>query len=573
MHSTMSNRYDRQIRLWGDDGQACIGKTSVCLLGSSALGCEVLKNLVLTGVKFIRIIDSAVVANHDLGQNFFVERKHLGESRAKVTLDLLKELNPAADGDYVSASVDSFTEDQLEQISAFSIVIGANLLESAAVTVSNYLFDRGVPFIYTRVYGMIGTIRISVREHTISNANYENKINDLRLDRPFPALLEYISKIDLDSMNYEEHSHVPFGVLYFKALEKWRQEQAETVEDFPDVYKKRKEFERVLMSMQRENSSGVTDEQNFAEAQQNIIRSVRRDQIPDHVKQILRKSERFFKIGNTEKPTAFWLFAIALQKFVWKHDELPLSGVLPDMFSDSKSYASLLRVYHEKALRDADEVFEYAREAAHTHLQEPIERYMSLARCQQMCKHVGSIAVMDGSQLRSDEDKDYKNLLDSIVPTDSLEESPVVVDPKTWYVLLKAADRFYVEKNRYPGTNDVPIDIDKTDLNRRLQGIIVNSQQNHTNSSDPKHETMECSFTGNVENKDSSLVKRASTLFPMIAVEEVCRYGASEPHILASLIGGAVAQEAIKLVTHQNVPLDNTLVFDGHSQKSESFKI
>lgn len=38
-------RYDRQLRLWGEEGQASIESASVCVLGSSALG----------GVRKIRI--------------------------------------------------------------------------------------------------------------------------------------------------------------------------------------------------------------------------------------------------------------------------------------------------------------------------------------------------------------------------------------------------------------------------------------------------------------------------------------------------------------------------------------
>lgn len=33
-----STRYDRQVRLWGEEGQASIGSTSACVLGSDSLG-------------------------------------------------------------------------------------------------------------------------------------------------------------------------------------------------------------------------------------------------------------------------------------------------------------------------------------------------------------------------------------------------------------------------------------------------------------------------------------------------------------------------------------------------------
>lgn len=85
MSEELEIRYDRQIRLWGDQGQSCIGDADVCLLGSSVTACEVAKNLVLAGVKSIFIVDNAAITEPDLGSNFFA-RGQIGHSRAKVAL-------------------------------------------------------------------------------------------------------------------------------------------------------------------------------------------------------------------------------------------------------------------------------------------------------------------------------------------------------------------------------------------------------------------------------------------------------------------------------------------------------
>ena len=42
-------RYDRQLRLWGEHGQAAMEDSSICLINGSATGAETLKNLVLPG--------------------------------------------------------------------------------------------------------------------------------------------------------------------------------------------------------------------------------------------------------------------------------------------------------------------------------------------------------------------------------------------------------------------------------------------------------------------------------------------------------------------------------------------
>ena len=51
-------------------------------------------------------------------------------------------------------------------------------------------------------------------------------------------------------------------------------------------------------------------------------------------------------------------------------------------------------------------------------------------------------------------------------------------------------------------------------------------------------------------------------LIPPEWVSEVARWGASEVHTVGSVIGGVAAQEAIKLLTRQFVPLDGTLVYN-----------
>lgn len=51
---------------------------------------------------------------------------------------------------------------------------------------------------------------------------------------------------------------------------------------------------------------------------------------------------------------------------------------------------------------------------------------------------------------------------------------------------------------------------------------------------------------------------------------EVCRFGGSEVHCMGAIVGGMAAQEAIKLLTHQFVPLAGTLIFNSMGLQSSS---
>jgi len=45
--------------------------------------------------------------------------------------------------------------------------------------------------------------------------------------------------------------------------------------------------------------------------------------------------------------------------------------------------------------------------------------------------------------------------------------------------------------------------------------------------------------------------------------EEAVRWFAAEVHAVAAVVGGVAAQEAVKLITKQYVPINNTYVFNG----------
>jgi hypothetical protein len=46
----------------------------------------------------------------------------------------------------------------------------------------------------------------------------------LRIDKPFPALLQYAQSLDLDALDPTEYGHVPYIYILIKAINKWKQE-------------------------------------------------------------------------------------------------------------------------------------------------------------------------------------------------------------------------------------------------------------------------------------------------------------------------------------------------------------
>ncbi|KAK6030007.1 putative ATP:cob(I)alamin adenosyltransferase [Ostertagia ostertagi] len=528
-------RYDRQLRLWGEEGQSSIARTSVCVLGSSALGTEILKNLVLAGVHSVCIVDSAFVDTPDLGQNFFLRESDIGRPRAYATIEYLKELNPAVIGHSLLLSPLELSDEDFALLLQFFVVVGTNLPEEVATRISSFLFARGVPFISARAYGLLGYIRIFVQEHTIANDHEENALPDLRIDQPLPKLLEMAEEADLETMTLEELRHTPYIMLYLIALRRYREVVGHD-NAFPDTYAKRKHFLEILLKMRREGESGSLDAENFEEAKAAAARSMHKTEVPVHVKNILMDAN-CDESSKCVQP--FWLICTGLRRFVQKHGVLPLSGTLPDMTSDTKRYTKIASIFHEKALSDAAEVFKYTQEVEK---ERGVANMISEDLCYRFCKNANGIRLQRGTN--KDSPKAFQDLLSGIANS---SEDDGAVSLAVWFLLLRAADKFHREKGRYPGTNGVPCTIDALDLKQRVVSVISASR---------------------VENPESIISQ-----VPQNAIAEICRYGAGELHVIASLIGGIAAQEVIKLATNQYVPLDNTFIYDGHTQRSAVFRM
>ena len=61
------DKYDRQLRLWGNHGQKLLSQSRILLLGASGSGSETLKNLILPQIGHFLIVDAHPVTDRDLG--------------------------------------------------------------------------------------------------------------------------------------------------------------------------------------------------------------------------------------------------------------------------------------------------------------------------------------------------------------------------------------------------------------------------------------------------------------------------------------------------------------------------
>ena len=146
--------YDRQIRLWGVEAQRRLRSARVLVSGVCGLGAEVIKNLVLAGVKSMTILD------HELydpsctpGASFLLYHGKLGENRAEAAVARCNELNPMVSIEAKQDKLDSKSHDFFQQ---FDIVCVTNAPKSELIRVNEICREMKIKFLCGDTFGFYG---------------------------------------------------------------------------------------------------------------------------------------------------------------------------------------------------------------------------------------------------------------------------------------------------------------------------------------------------------------------------------------------------------------------------------
>lgn len=556
-----SKKYDRQLRLWGDHGQSCLELAKVCLINATATGTEILKNLILPGVGSFTIVDGQSVTADDAGNNFFLDRNSIGQSRAKAATELLLELNEDVCGDYIEDTVDNLLDKCATFFNMYHIVIATNLPERTLLRLAVVLCDNDIPLIVCRSYGLIAYVRLVLREHTVVESHPDNILDDLRLDCPFDSFVQFCDSLDLSSMNRKERAHVPWLVILYKHLQLWKQQHDG---NSPTTYKEKKDLkQQIRQGFQLDAAVGsdspddgdITpdDQENIEEAIQHVNTALLPSRIPDEVQKIL-DDDSCINLHSESKP--FWIMARAIKEFVDKEGQglLPVRGVIPDMTSDSDKYIQLHSLYREQAAVDVVAVTTHLLRLLQTiGRDEPLSLQKTRSPAsspatmspdnitdeyiRSFCKHASFLRVIRSRSLAAEYDASTARVSLLAEQLDDVDNSDTVV----YYVLLRAVDRFHSHMNRYPGLYDEHVELDIPAVKGHVHKLL----------------------------QEWGLSQQVKDEF----IHEMCHYGACEIPSVAALIGGIAAQEAIKVMTSQFIPLNNTFIYNAIKQTSVSLEL
>ncbi|EMD36162.1 hypothetical protein CERSUDRAFT_84251 [Gelatoporia subvermispora B] len=346
-----TRRYDRQLRLWAASGQSALESSRTLVLSSSATATSILKNLVLPGIGHFTLLDPAITTTADAGNNFFINaQESIGKPRAAEALPLLRELNDSVDGEAVLKDVKELlgTEDGRETIRSFSLIIAHNLNKDVLDELAELLWAdlTNPPLIVVRSAGFLADFFIQFHEHCVSQPHTDGTPS-LRITRPFPELLRWARELDFDSVDPTTHAHIPFVVILVRAVDDWR---AKHDDKLPSTSAEKNEFKAQLRAMKHK-----PDEENFDEAEAQAWRVWSEPTVPGEITSLFTLPP--LSASGPTPNQSFHALLRTLNAFVGSPGGpgcLPLSAALPDMRTDTESYVKLQNLYRDRSLHEKE---------------------------------------------------------------------------------------------------------------------------------------------------------------------------------------------------------------------------
>lgn len=157
--------YDRQIRLWGVDGQKRLHNARVLVVGFGAVAVEAVKNLVLAGAGTLTLQSVESVTEETLGTNFFLRDADIGENVAKASLPRVQKLNSRVKVSSDTRDIQTIPDDW---ITSYDILLAIQQPFENMQRLNQLMRMQSKPFYAAGLMGWAGYIFCDLVQHQFS---------------------------------------------------------------------------------------------------------------------------------------------------------------------------------------------------------------------------------------------------------------------------------------------------------------------------------------------------------------------------------------------------------------------
>ena len=149
--------YDRQKRLNGWD-QSKISNATAIVIGAGATGNEVIKNLLLTGIGHLIIIDFDIIVKSNLNRCILFNMEKNIENKYKVDVveKVAKNLNPKVRITTLKKDLNTIDKEIYKKCDVICSCLD-NI--EARIQANNYAYYYGIPFVDSGIEGFYGSVQ------------------------------------------------------------------------------------------------------------------------------------------------------------------------------------------------------------------------------------------------------------------------------------------------------------------------------------------------------------------------------------------------------------------------------
>ena len=147
-------RYDRQIKLFGTEGQEKLKKSKVFIAGAGGLGSPISIYLAAAGIGKIFLADKDVVELSNLNRQILYGEKDVGLSKALSGQEKLREINSDINIEALPEILDE--NNILRLVGDADLIIDAMDNFPTRYLLNKTALEKKIPFIHGAIYGFCG---------------------------------------------------------------------------------------------------------------------------------------------------------------------------------------------------------------------------------------------------------------------------------------------------------------------------------------------------------------------------------------------------------------------------------
>lgn len=139
--------------------QKSISDSKILVVGAGGIGCELLKNIVLTGFRNIEVIDLDTIDVSNLNRQFLFQKQHVGKSKSTCAREAALRFAPGAE---IKAHHDSIMKDDygLNFFKGFALCLNALDNRAARNHVNRMCLAANIPLVESGTAGYLGQVTV-----------------------------------------------------------------------------------------------------------------------------------------------------------------------------------------------------------------------------------------------------------------------------------------------------------------------------------------------------------------------------------------------------------------------------